>query len=150
MRVFGAAPLQKSVKSDACLTPVRLFDQQPRREDAKTTRRPGLRASLNGLSRLLISRLSMKPLIRFCLVASLALVAGCQTGSVDSSLSKADSTKSPRPKDAVMRGVHLMLAIPLAGASQGGVTVSALPSTGAIAVRLFSLREDLFCGSDEL
>ena len=95
-------------------------------------------AGLNGLSRLLISRHSMKPLIRFCLVASLALVAGCQTGSVDSSLSKADSTKSRRQEDAVLRGVHLLLG----SDSQAAALQEQLPRLAAAGVNTLILETD--------
>jgi hypothetical protein len=80
----------------------------------------------------------MKPLIRFCLVASLALVAGCQTGSVDSSLSQADSTKTRQQKDAVMRGIHLMLG----SDSQAAALQGQLPRLAAAGVNTLILETD--------
>ena len=80
----------------------------------------------------------MKQLIQFCLVATLALVTGCQTGSVDSRLSQVDTTTSHRQKDAVLRGVHLMLG----SDSQAAALQEQMPKLASAGVNALVLETD--------
>jgi len=83
-------------------------------------------------------RLSMKQLIPFCLVASLALATGCQIGSAGSKPPQADTTTSGQQQDSVWRGVHLLLG----SDSQAAALQEQLPKLAAVGVAALILETD--------
>src|SRR5215469_11051421 len=80
------------------------------------------------LSPLLMSKLNMRPWLGSCLVAALALAAGCRVGNVNPSLSQADGPGSTRPMAASMRGVHLILG----SDSQAAALKQQMPKLAAV------------------
>ena len=80
----------------------------------------------------------MKLLIQSWLIASLALVTGCHTESADSKVAQAGTTKSHRQKEAVLRGVHVMLG----SDSQAAALQEEMPKLAALGVNALILETD--------